>query len=546
MNANKILALLLTLALLLGLAACGGQGDESSASKESTGSAVDEPSSSSQSSLDSSEASTPEEDNGSVHPLRIVQAGTLPSAYEEGIAATNQKLKEDGLNIEVSVQRIPWDTYNEKMNLMLTSGEEFEMMHVMQDVKNLSNMAGLGGVISLEPYLDKYPDLVDKFNELEWAGCLYNGERWAVPCVWRSFDNTMSYILGRMDVMKAVGYEEFPTEVDDYITMLEKEQAYILEETGVKAYSWFHQNQDTAHWLHRTYDTYPFYVENSLGVVLARQDGAIDSFYESEEFKKDCEVYYEMYQKGLVNPDILNMDAQVKYDQADLGAFLPSQASIEPSREITIKNNTGIETEIDWREFAPDKPEMVYTFVQNINAVSSTAEDPETPLKFLNWLYTSQENHDLYHYGIEGTHYTRVDENHIDKVLGDDGNPIYDMGTWQTGYIPYMDYAATDPDRHIGYMTYKADNYVVSPIAGFLFDSTPVATELTNLQTEIMASIYPIKVGMVSYEDNIDEAITKLKAAGLDAYLEEYRKQFSAYLEANPQVMEMAKGTTAG
>lgn len=118
MNANKILALLLTLALLLGLAACGGQGDESSASKESTGSAVDEPSSSSQSSLDSSEASTPEEDNGSVHPLRIVQAGTLPSAYEEGIAATNQKLKEDGLNIEVSVQRIPWDTYNEKMNLI--------------------------------------------------------------------------------------------------------------------------------------------------------------------------------------------------------------------------------------------------------------------------------------------------------------------------------------------------------------------------------------------------------------------------------------------
>ena len=36
------------------------------------------------------------------------------------------------------------------------------------------------------------------------------------------------------------------------------------------------------------------------------------------------------------------------------------------------------------------------------------------------------------------------------------------------------------------------------------------------------------------------------KAAGLDAYLEEYRTQFAAYLEANPDVLEIAKGTTEG
>ena len=82
---------------------------------------------------------------------------------------------------------------------------------------------------------------------------------------------------------------------------------------------------------------------------------------------------------------------------------------------------------------------------------------------------------------------------------------------------------------------------VVSPIAGFIFDARNVQTELSNLQTEIIASIYPIKVGMVSYEDNIDQAIANLKAAGLDTYLNEYRTQFSAYLEANPWVLEMAK-----
>ena len=63
-------------------------------------------------------------------------------------------------------------------------------------------------------------------------------------------------------------------------------------------------------------------------------------------------------------------------------------------------------------------------------------------------------------------------------------------------------------------MTYKSDNYVISPAAGFIFDSSNVTSELTNLQTEIISSIYPIKVGMVSYED--------------------------------PNVLEIAKGTTEG
>ena len=109
-----------------------------------------------------------------------------------------------------------------------------------------------------------------------------------------------------------------------------------------------------------------------------------------------------------------------------------------------------------------------------------------------------------------------------------------------------MAYATDTPDEQVDYMTYKSENYVISPAAGFIFDASNVQSELTNLQTEIIASIYPIKVGMVPYEENIDAAIEKLKAAGLDRYLEEYRTQFAAYLEANPDALELAKGTTEG
>lgn len=534
-NTKKLLALLLVLAMIVtAFAGCyGGTGEESTTSNSGS---------------DSTSENTGDAagDDGAIHPMRIVQPGVLPADYETGIAAVNEKLKEDGVNIEVSVTRIPWDAYAEKLNLMLTTGEEFELLHVMQDVKNLSAIAGMGAIISIHDLIGNYPDLYNKFSETEWLGTLYNGEEYAVPCYWKSFDNVMSYMNYRTDVAEAVGYDEFPETTEEIIDLMKKSQDYILEETGAKAYTWFHQNQDTAHWLHRSYDTYPFYVENSLGIALIRQDGTVDSFYESEEFKQDANTYYELYQAGLIDPDILNRDSQKKYDDAKFGAMLPSQ-TFDPNTGVTMQDN-GVEgAEVEWvRSFGDDVPDMIYTYVQNLNAISATAEDPESGLKFLNWLYASEENHNLFHYGIEGTHYTMTGDHRIEQVKGDDGNPLYQMDTWMTGYLPYMSFDAKSTDNYVNYMTYKSENYVISPAAGFIFDATNVQSELTNLQTEIIASIYPIKVGMVPYEENIDAAIEKLKAAGLDAYLEEYRTQFAAYLEANPDVLEIAKGTTEG
>ena len=169
-----------------------------------------------------------------IHPVRIVQPGVLPEEYEQGIAAVNEKLLADGLDMQVEVIRIPWGEYDTKLNMMLADGEPFELLHVMQDVKNMSALAAMGAIIPIDQYLDKYPDLVSKFTETEWLGALYNGEHYAVPCSWRSFDNVMSYIDLRTDVMKAVGYDTFPSDsVEKVIDLMKKSQDYILEETGI-------------------------------------------------------------------------------------------------------------------------------------------------------------------------------------------------------------------------------------------------------------------------------------------------------------------------
>ena len=290
------------------------------------------------------------------------------------------------------------------------------------------------------------------------------------------------------------------------------------------------------------YDTFPFYVENSLNIVLIRQDGTIDSYFESEEFKKDAYYYRQMYTAGLINPDILNTSHEQKYDEVKIGAFLPSE-TFGYGDLVSLRENIPT-ADIDLFLTAPEKPNMIYTLAQNLNAISATSEDPESGLKFLDWLYKSKENHDLFHYGIEGVHYTASADNRIVQKKDASNNVLYYMDTWMSGYLPFLRYAETMPEKGIEFDQFKSENYVVSPAAGFLFDATNVQSELAALQTEIIASIYPIKYGLVEYDEAFPAALQRLKAAGLDRYLEEYRTQFAKYLEENPDVLEQAKGTT--
>ena len=92
----------------------------------------------------------------------------------------------------------------------------------------------------------------------------------------------------------------------------------------------------------------------------------------SEEFKKDANTYYEMYQAGLIDPDILNRDHQKQYDDANYGEA-PSE-TFSRYTGVTMQKN-GVEgAEVKWVEaFGDDVPEMIDTYVQTGTAISSTS-----------------------------------------------------------------------------------------------------------------------------------------------------------------------------
>ncbi|GHV24131.1 hypothetical protein FACS189498_0570 [Spirochaetia bacterium] len=473
-----------------------------------------------------------------VHPMRFVQPGIAAPDYARGIKAVNDKLKADGLDIEVEIIYLPWDVYDQRLNLMMSTGEPFELLHVMQDVKNISFLAGRNGIVPIDQYISKYPNLNARFTADDWKSGRFGGKTFGVPATWRSFDNYISAVAVLLNPMRKVA-TDFPTDgnIDKFIDISKKMQAQILKDKGKTAYHWMHQLNWAPNWLHRTYPTYPFYVELSNNITLARQNGTIDSYFESQEFKWDAENYRKLYQAGLIYPDILNTQSQHWTDEFGiLGVMLPSEANNTLGAWITLKRNLPDE-QVTTYFLNPEKPHVVF-YTQNLNAISATAEDPESGLKFLNWLYGSKQNHDLFHYGIEGVHYTASAPNKIQPNFDSAGQQLYRADEWMTGYLPWMRFSELASSEQIAWATFKADNRVFTPVAGFIFDSSPVASQLAAIQTEIISSFYPIRFGLVDYAASYPAAIQRLKAAGLDQYMAEYRRQFAEYLKANPDVLK--------
>jgi putative aldouronate transport system substrate-binding protein len=471
-----------------------------------------------------------------VHPMRFVVPQTAPPDYETGIKAVNDKLRADGVDIEVSVIRIPWDQYEQKLNLMMSTGEPFELLHVMNDIKNISALTSRDALLPLDEYLPKYPNLVSKFDNGQWLAGMVNGKTYAVPDYWRSMDYYLGYLYVRTDILEKIGVKEFPLhDVDEVLNVMKRMQDHIRQTNGRTAYHYPHQLSWAPNWLHRSYNTYPFYVENSLGLILARQDGTVDSYFESEEFKKDAAVYRKMFQMGLIHPDILNLPPDTKATEFEQGAGLPGELQLQGN----LPNLQEIMPEAAAEQFwlFPEKPNMIFTLGQNMNAVSATAENPESGLKFLNWLYARKENYDLWHYGVEGVHYTRSVKNGIESITDANNTPLYQFEAWMTGFVPYWTFGTEVDQAIVDMLTKESPNRVYSPMAGFIFDATLVSSELASLQTEIIASFYPIKYGLVDFNTAHPEALRRLKAAGLDKYMAEYRRQFAEYLKANPGVI---------
>ena len=468
-------------------------------------------------------------------PMRYVVPGTAPGELGVAVDAVNAKLAADGVGVDVRVDFVAWDAWDQKTNLMLSTGEAFELMHVMENRIPTPTYAARGALTPLDDLIAEYaPALGDLFTDDHWAAVTVGKQRFSVPSIWRRVSGVgaeSGVIYVRQDLLDRYGLR-VPTTLDELVEVGKALQSAVKRDRGETWYIWQHEIYYSSVWIYRAMSTYPFYVQHSEEVLLIRDDGTVEPYYRTDEFRRAAEFHRRLYLEGLIHPDVLSLPSEARGQTvSQQGKFLFAAGTSGYGDTVSIRRS---DPDVELSDFVlnPDQPFYVNLAVLNSNAVPVTTNTPEAGLQFLNWLYSAKENHDLFLYGIEGRHYKAVGGDRLETILNASNQALYRHPFWQIAWAPYTRFEVTAPQEQVEqFMTPLPASRTQSGIVlGFGFNSQPVNTEYTNILAARQEVLFPIKWGVVDYDEYYNELDRRMRAAGIDRVVAEYQRQLDEYL----------------
>ena len=276
-------------------------------------------------------------------------------------------------------------------------------------------------------------------------------------------------------------------------------------------------------WLFRTLDSYPFTVLDEL--LYVGQDGTVKNWVETDEFKTCADFFATLYEKGYVSPDILSTSWS-SWNQLCSGNFIWCDGCQMWGSEAYFQGLIP-GCELDSVYLAPEATSFRPAAFRNSTAVSATSEHPADAVRFMNWLYSEQDNYDAVVYGVEGVDWKDEGDRHFTK-LSATGEAFND--DWMIGNLSLLRTEVGTYPTFIDIMYTEKKDAVDSVVMNFTFDPTNVATEYANCLALVASDIYPIKLGIVTYADGGQSVVDQLKAAGIDQVVAEYQAQLNAYL----------------
>ncbi len=173
---------------------------------------------------------------------------------------------------------------------------------------------------------------------------------------------------------------------------------------------------------------------------------------------------------------------------------------------------------------APGKPRYITSTGGEVLCIPVTAPNPEGAMKFINWLYSSQENYLFALYGVEGKDYEIVD-GRINKLSSNEF--FYE---WMFRNQNYQLFAPDVEQENIDNYTKWDDEAIVSDSLGFRFNNENVKEIETALREVAGKDLAAIRSGFVDFETEYPKAIKKLKDAGMDEYVAEVQRQLDEFL----------------
>ncbi|MCD7867552.1 MAG: ABC transporter substrate-binding protein [Clostridiales bacterium] len=388
---------------------------------------------------------------------------------------------------------------------------------------SLSDLVSNGIVIALDDLLLEYgQELLEKEGERV-QGTTVDGKIYAIPA--------NLYSAGAM----GIGYNQTLAEVcgiqmGDSVTMEElTEIGRILKEKD-KNLCLTTRGDGTLTSFPAFYELESFGGDLNYGIILdPLHSTTIVNAYESAEYQEYCMILKNWKDLGYIPDDTL-LSGENGTEAFAGGMYFYEWSSVSPATQAVIQAKG-----LDFEEILLPATNVLLS-TENVQeyawGVTSSCENPEKAVEFLNLLYKDEEVTNLLQHGIEGREYEKVSDSVICYPEGvDQSNVAYgaDFTIFGDTAMHYQ-YEPLTEDFSTEIQEFE-ERAQTAKVFGYTFSTEGLTSEIAAVSS-VVAKYRPIlETGMADdVEETLEEFNQELEDAGIDRIIEENQRQLDNWL----------------
>jgi putative aldouronate transport system substrate-binding protein len=453
--------------------------------------------------------------------LNVAFPGDAPAGQDEVNAAISAKMKADGFgSIKFNYTFIPWDTYWSKLDLIAASGEDYDITWEHQTT--IARAVSKSMLAPLNDALKAFgPDILANTPSFVFKESTFKGKIYSIPRVSPSsqYDWIVS-IRGDLrekynipPITDLAGYEKYLAALKANEKDMVPGDAANLRGEMFREYcpSFYFPIEDQ---------------NNTLAYIdLTDKSLTVKSFFETAMYKSMVDKEYSWNKKGYLPQINQFTDTQAAFIAGKMGATIGNV--MWPTENVDAVHSALPGAKIEEVFMNPSKPKYTNVASDNLLSVFAQSKKVNESIVFLNWYRKSQENYDLWTYGIKGVNY-KLNGNSV-SVDGISPNHLYQPISWSWTDLRFHRFSANLDPNYITVIKNWDKDSVQSPLLGFALDREPIKKELTDLATACAQYTAPQQSGTLSYDASKADMVKAFKAAGLDRVLKEIQKQVDAF-----------------
>lgn len=478
----------------------------------------------------STTASTAASSDSSIDPKTLkpvkmvfVTMGETPKNLPAVNEAASKYLTEK-INATLEYRPISWGDYDTKVNLMLASGERFDLMFTAAWMFE-AQFAAKGQILAVDDLLTKYaPDYMATVpQDVREAGFI-NGKAYGLTG-YKEWAADKGLIINKAIADKygisTDTVKSWP-DLTPYLAKIKQGEPGMVPLAA--------RSESSPLVMMMSINAYDTLGDGPGCISRAAGDTKVVDMFEQPDFMQAAKLMREWFKNGYFNKDAAST-TQMEY----LSVKAKKAAGYGQSGKPGIANQEGRQCGMPVVYIPMDKPYMTTSDAASaILAVPSTANDPARSVMFANLLHKDKYLVNLLNWGIEDKDYVKVSDNVIKYPDGmDASNSTYNLNmNWLMGDIT-LDYLWENDDKDL-YDQYKKfnDSADRSAALGFSFDSTSVKNEVAAYNNVIKQYTGAIFTGSVDPETTVPKFVQALKAAGMDKVIKEKQRQLDAFIAA--------------